>query len=72
MDQQVRQKTPGRLALVAGLALAAVAATAFGVVRWSGAADRPAPVDAAPGQGPIPPIDAAQPTRTETATFAMG
>ncbi len=25
-----------------------------------------------PGRGPVPPIDAAAPSRTETATFAMG
>ena len=70
---------PGRFALIAGLALAAVAATVFGVVRWSSAADAGAPVPTATeacalpsDERPKPPIDAAQPSETETATFAMG
>ena len=70
---------PGRLAAIAGLALVAVAAMAFGVVRWRSVADAGTPVAATaeacspPADERLkPPIDAAQPSEIETATFAMG
>ncbi|MBN1640958.1 MAG: hypothetical protein JXA09_06960 [Anaerolineae bacterium] len=71
MDQ-VRHVTAGSVAAIASLALAVLAAVAFGIVRWSGAFAGEAPTSTAPGARPVPPIDAAQPTEIETATFAMG
>ena len=67
---------PVHVALIAGLALAAIAGAVFGVLNSKGAAGAGAPVAAArtlPTDGrPKPSIDTAQPAQTETATFAMG
>ena len=69
MSRSPHHKQRARTALWTGLAAVAVlisaCSTGTPIAQGAGA-------DATPVAGTIPPIDAAQPARVETATFAMG
>ncbi len=54
--------------LLGGLALAVLALVGLGAVKWP----RQRGVVTSPNLEEWPPVDAAQPARTETATFALG
>ena len=70
--EALNNRVPVRKHLLLGLGVVVLALIGFGVFRLAKGNDAMALSQVSVSQGTVPPMDATQPTRTETATFALG